>query len=402
MAGMRKLPSLSRARWLRTPSLQRVLHLIAEAGGEARVAGGAVRNALLKVPITEIDVATTLSPERVTEVCAASGLHVHPTGIDHGTVTVVSDDHTYEVTTLRHDVETDGRRAKVKFTDDWQADAMRRDFTMNAMYCDARGKIYDFTDGYRDALRRRIIFVGSPSQRIEEDYLRVLRFFRFHARFGKGAPDKSGLDACIRHRKGLDGLSAERVRQEMFKLMAAPGAVPTLKLMARSGILSHLLPYTENWRTIGRLPPDPLLRLAVLSAEPLTMRERWRLSNAEGKRIEAITSLMAPSPALRPSEQRAVLYHIGPEAWRDLVRIGWARSKAALDDRSWKRLLRLPDRWPIPVMPVSGRDLIAAGVTAGPDLGLQLRQLEDWWVASDFKSGKTELLKRVAWEKDGG
>jgi poly(A) polymerase len=392
---MSDLPSLSRTAWLKSPALQRVLTVIGAAGGEARVAGGAVRNALLKVPVTEVDIATTLSPERVTEACIAAGLKVHPTGIDHGTVTVVSDHHPYEVTTLRHDVETDGRRATVKFTDDWQADAMRRDFTMNAMYCDARGKIYDFTGGYKDTLRKRIIFVGSPAKRIAEDYLRILRFFRFHACFGKGAPDKAGLAACIRHRKGLDGLSAERIRQEMFKLMAAPGAVPTLKLMAKSGILKHLLPYTEEWRVISRLPVDPLLRLAVLSSKPLTMQDRWRLSNAEAKRLEALSALTAPSPALRPGEQRAMLYHIGPEAWRDLVKVSWARSRAAMDDTTWKRLLKLPDRWTIPGMPVAGRDLVAAGLTPGPDIGAMLRHLEDWWVASDFKPDKIELLKRL-------
>ena len=183
---MNKLPSFARVSWLRAASLQTLFAAIGDAGGEARVAGGAVRNALLKIPVADIDLATTLSPERTMQVCKAAGFAVHPTGIDHGTVTVVADHHPYEVTTLRHDVETDGRRAKVQYTDDWQADAMRRDFTMNALYCDSRGKLYDFTNGYEDTLRKRIIFVGSPAKRIQEDYLRILRFFRFHARFGKG------------------------------------------------------------------------------------------------------------------------------------------------------------------------------------------------------------------------
>lgn len=392
---MTGLPSLARVKWLKAPSLQRVFTAIAEAGGEARVAGGAVRNTLLKIPVSDIDLATTLSPERVMEVCKAQGMTVHPTGIDHGTVTVVSDHHAFEVTTLRHDVETDGRRAKVKFTGDWQADAQRRDFTMNALYCDARGKIYDFTDGYRDILRNRIIFVGSPAQRIEEDYLRILRFFRFHARFGKGAPDKAGLASCVLHRKGLGGLSAERIRQEMFKLMAAPGAVPTLKLMARHGILSHLLDHTEDWKVIARLPPDPVLRLAVLAVDPLAMKDRWRLSNHEGKRFEAIVSLMPPTPALRSNEQKIILYQMGAEAWRDLVQVAWTRSGAAMDDAAWKRLLRLPDRWAIPALPVSGKDLMAHGMNPGPQIGVTLKRLEDWWVASGFVAGKDDLLKRI-------
>lgn len=392
---MTKLPSLARAKWLRAPALQRVFAAIRDAGGEARVAGGAVRNALLKIPVADVDLATTLSPEAVSAACEAAGLTVHPTGIDHGTVTVVSDHHPYEVTTLRHDIETDGRRARVKFTDDWQADAARRDFTMNALYCDERGKIYDFTDGYRDISRNRISFVGSASQRIQEDYLRILRFFRFHACFGRGAPDKVALPACVRHRKGLDGLSAERIRQEMFKLLAAPGAVPTLKLMAKHGVLGHLLPYTEEWRVLQRLPPDPVLRLAILAAAPLDMKSRWRLSNHEAKRIEAVTTLLPPSPALRPREQRVILYRVGAEAWRDLVRIAWAGSKAALDDRAWKRLLRLPERWPVPKFPLSGRDLIVAGLKPGPTLGEHLQRLEDWWLASDFEPGKAELLERI-------
>ena len=392
---MTELPSLGRAKWLREPSLQRIFRIVSEAGGEARVAGGAVRNALLKIPVSEVDVATTLPPETVMEVCRAAGLGVYPTGLDHGTVTVTADHLAYEVTTLRRDVETDGRRAKVKFTGDWEADALRRDFTMNALYCDARGEIYDFTNGYRDISRNRIIFVGSPSQRIREDYLRILRFFRFHARFGKGTPDKAGLAACIRHRKGLDGLSAERIRQEMFKLLVAPRAVPVLKLMARHKILDRLLPYTEDWRAIGRLPADPVLRLFALAQDPQAMKERWRLSNAEGNRIAAISSLPPPSPSLRPREQRIILYQAGADAWRDAVRIAWARSKPAADDPPWKKLSRLADRWTIPTLPVSGRDLIAAGMSPGPDMGTALKRLEDWWVASDFKPGKDELLKRL-------
>ena len=392
---MTKLPSLAAEAWLTEPALQRLFATLAAAGGEGRVAGGAVRNALLGEAVTEVDVATTLSPEQVTAACAAAGMKVHPTGIDHGTVTVVVDHHPFEVTTLRHDVETDGRRAKVKFTDDWDADAQRRDFTMNALYCDARGTVHDFVGGWPDVQGRRVIFVGDPEQRITEDYLRILRFFRFHARYGHGAPDAAGLAACTRLKAGLDGLSAERIRQEMFKLMSAPGAVETLRLMAGQGILSQLLPYTDDWRVLERLRPDPLLRLAVLAQDPRSMPERWRLSNHEARRLEALVSLLPPSPALRPAEQRAILYHTGPEAWRDLVQVAWARSDAASGDAEWKNLLELADRWPIPVLPVSGRDLLAAGMSPGPEIGVMLSRLEDWWVASDFQPSRDELLKRL-------
>lgn len=392
---MSELPSLARAPWLTDPALQRVMTAIAEAGGEARVAGGAVRNDLLGEPVTEVDLATSLTPEQVTEACTAKGMSVHPTGIDHGTVTVVSDHHPFEVTTLRHDTETFGRRATVTFTGDWEADAMRRDFTMNALYCDAQGKVYDFTGGHRDILAKRVIFVGDPEQRIREDYLRILRFFRFHARYGEGQPDAAGLAASVRLRTGLAGLSAERIRQEMFKLMAAKGAVPTLRLMAEQGILSHLLPYTEDWHMLERLPPDPLLRLAALAREPLAMKRRWRLSNQEGRRLDAIARLVPPSPALREIERKIVLYQTGPEAWADLVRIAWARSGAAMDDEGWDDLLRLPERWQLPVMPVSGADLLALGMDPGPGIGATLKRLEDWWVASGFPPGKQDLLKRL-------
>ncbi len=393
--GMTRLPSLARARWLREPGLQQIFTAIAAAGGEARVAGGAVRNALFKVPVADVDVAATLPPERVMEVCKAAGMGVHPTGIEHGTVTVVAQHRPYEVTTLRHDVETDGRRARVAFHDDWERDALRRDFTMNALYCDARGKIYDFTGGYEDILQSRIIFVGAPAKRIEEDYLRILRFFRFHAQFGKGVPDKAGLAACKRYVMNLGKLSAERIRQEMMKLLAARGAVATLKIMAREGALKNIIPYTEQWRVLGRLPPDPVLRLAVLAAEPLTLKERLRLSNFEANRIATLLSAVAPSPELIPREQRKVLYRLGAHAWHDAVNLAWARSKASLDDAKWKRLLGLPRRWPTPAMPVNGKDLIAAGLSAGPELGHALRRLEDWWIQSDFKPNRDALLKRI-------
>jgi len=392
---MTELPSLAAEGWLNAPALQRLFVALAAAGGEGRVAGGAVRNALLGEAVTEVDVATTLSPEQVTAACTAAGMAVHPTGIDHGTVTVVVDHHPFEVTTLRHDVETDGRRAKVKFTGEWEADAQRRDFTINALYCDARGRIFDFVNGLPDVQNRRVIFVGDPEQRIREDYLRILRFFRFHARYGHGVPDPAGLAACARLKAGLDGLSAERIRQEMFKLMVAPGAIETLRLMAAQGILTHLLPYTEEWRVLGRLPPDPLLRLAVLARDPLAMPERWRLSNHEARRLQAIVDLMPPTPGLRPAERRIMLYQHGPEAWRDLVHLAWARSEAPLDDARWQELLELPDRWPIPSLPVAGRDLLAAGMSPGPEIGVMLSRLEDWWVASDFQPTRDELLKRL-------
>ena len=393
---MSKLPSLSRARWLKEPSLQRVFSLVAEAGGEARVAGGAVRNALLGEPIGDIDIATTLPPQKIMEVFKAAGLSVHPTGIEHGTVTVVVDHKPYEITTLRRDVVTDGRRAVVAFTDDWKEDALRRDFTINALFCDAHGKIHDYTNGYSDIRRKRIIFVGAPQARIKEDYLRILRFFRFLAAYEKMTTDSASLSACVRLKKGLLGLSAERIAREMFKLLVGPRAVPVLKLMAKHNVLKLIVPHTSEFRVLARLPPDPVLRAFVLAKKPLELRNMWRLSNEQARRIELLLLLgSALKPNWRENEQRRMLYAVGPQAWKGSVHLSWARSRAALTDRAWKRLLTLPSRWVVPSFPVTGRDLLDLGFPSGPDLGRELKRLEDYWVASDFKSTKDELLESI-------
>lgn len=389
---MKTLPSLSKAAWLNEPRLQAVMRVITQAGGEVRVAGGAIRNSLLGVPISDVDLATTMLPEDVMRVCKAAGFAVHPTGLAHGTVTVVNKGQPFEVTTLRLDVETDGRRAVVAFTDDWQEDALRRDFTINAMYCDTVGKIYDFTNGYTDVLRKRVKFVGAASGRIKEDYLRILRFFRFHARFGKGAPDKAGLAACVKLKSGLKKISAERIHSEMIKLLVAPRAIETLKIMAASSVLKTILPYTDEWRVIIRLPEDSLLRLFILAKKPNELKDRLRLSSSEALRISNLIAAPELSPKFSQPEQRALLYQIGVATWLDAVHVAWARSHAKLP---WQALLDLPKRWPIPKFPVTGKDLLAAGVQSGPTMGDVLQQLEDWWVASDFAPTREELLQRI-------
>ena len=392
---MSKLPSLSRARWLKEPSLQRVFALVAGAGGEARVAGGAVRNALLGEPIGDIDIATTLQPQEVMTAFKAAGLSVHPTGIEHGTVTVVVDHKPYEITTLRRDVKTDGRRAVVAFTDDWKEDALRRDFTINALYCDAAGKIHDYADGYADILRKRIIFVGAPAERIKEDNLRILRFFRFLAAYEKMTADSASLAACVRLKKGLLGLSAERIAREMFKLLVGPRAVPVLKLMAKHNVLKLIVSHTDEFRVIARLPPDPLLRSFVLAKKPEGLREAWRLSNNQARRIESLLQGTATTPKLRENEQQKLLYAMGSEAWRDSVHLAWAKSRASQTDRAWQRMLKLPSRWVVPSFPVAGRDLLDLGFPSGPDLGRELKRLEDYWIGTDFKSTKDELLESI-------
>ncbi|MEO6609880.1 MAG: CCA tRNA nucleotidyltransferase [Aestuariivirga sp.] len=390
-----KLPRLDDATWLREPRLQQVMAAILNAGEDVRVAGGAVRNALLGTPINDVDLATTMVPQDVMRVCKAAGFGVHPTGIDHGTVTVVNGSRTFEVTTLRRDVETDGRRAVVSFTRDFAEDAERRDFTMNALYCSARGEIFDFTNGYVDILKRRVKFVGEAETRIKEDYLRILRLFRFHAAYGEGTCDAKGLAAATKLRAGLKKISAERIAQEMKKLVVAPRAVAVLQVMAKVQILKLVFPHTDEFRVVGRLPTDPLLRLFVLAKRPLELKERLRLSNAEADRIEALKVAPAVSPTLSEQRARAQIYKIGIQASDDVTWISQARSKAKMDDPRWQRLRDLAAAWPVPSLPVSGQDLIAAGVKPGPSLGQQLRRIEDYWVAQDFRPGRTELLQMI-------
>ena len=386
-----KLPNLGKEKWLNEPRLQAVLAVL-NTGGETRVAGGAVRNALLGLPISDVDLATTLEPRDVMQLAKGAGFGVHPTGVEHGTVTVVNRAAAFQVTTLRRDVETDGRHAKVTFTKNFPEDSARRDFTINAMYCNRKGEITDYTDGYADILKNRVKFVGKASERISEDYLRILRFFRFHAAYGKGALDREGLAACKRLRKGLQQISAERIRQELLKLLAAPPAIETLQVMAKAGILKLILPYAEEWRVLKRLPVDPVLRLCVLGKEPNSLKDPLRLSNEEAARVASAVSSPTLSPTLREKERRALAYALGPEQWRDAAHLSFARSRAKLGDRAWAKLLRFADQWQAPTFPLNGGDLLLQGLAAGPQIGEMLRRAEDYWIASDFTANKKDLL----------
>jgi poly(A) polymerase len=398
------LPSLAHETWLTDPTLRRIFGALAVGGGEARIAGGAIRNALLGEPVTDIDIATTLTPDRIIAAAKRARIAARPTGIEHGTVTLVSAGRAFEVTSLRVDVETFGRKARVVFTHDWEADARRRDFTMNALYCSLDGEIFDPTMGYRDILRKRVRFVGDPSKRISEDYLRILRFFRFHASYGAGTPNAKGLAACIAFKSRLKHLSGERIRQELFKLLEAKRASETLKLMAAKKLLKVLLPHATDLKAVERmakidkvhgLKPDALLRLGLIAKTPMTLRKRLCLTNAEMRRLEAIAEHVAPQPKLRERERRAVLYYLGQEGWHDTVRIAWARSKDTIESTAWSKLLRFAVEWPVPRFPVSGHDLLVRGFRPGPALGNELVRLEDWWIASDFTQGKEELLRKL-------
>ena len=399
--------NLKGAAWLDGGPLARLLDALDRDGEEARAVGGAVRNALLGMPVTEIDVATTAIPQDVVRRAQAAGFKTAPTGIEHGTVTVIIDRQPFEVTTLRKDVETYGRHAKVAFGRDWKADAERRDFTINALSATRDGTVYDYVGGLGDLDARRVRFIGDPNRRIEEDYLSILRFFRFHAAYAGGHPDAAGLAACIAGRDGLDQLSRERVRMEMMKLLVAPRATPTLAVMSECGLLLRVLggvPYLAAFENVAKVEaaiataPDPVQRLAALGVMVAEDAERlWqklRLTNDEYKRLASMAEgWRRISPVLSEQAQRTLLYRVGPEAFTDHALLGWARSQASAHDAAWKDLATLPRRWSAPVFPLKAADFIKRGVAKGPALGEVLRAAEAAWIAAGFPDEQVALGK---------
>ena len=409
--------SVASADWFQNPNLRRVLALLND-GGEARIVGGAVRNTLMGLPVGDIDIATTLLPETVVERAAVAGFKSVPTGIAHGTVTLVVDGEPFEITTLRVDLETDGRRAEVAFGTDWEMDAQRRDLTMNGLYAGADGDVVDLVGGVADIASGTIRFIGDATMRIEEDYLRILRFFRFFAWYGRGRPDADGLRACARLKTGLAQLSAERVWSELKRLMAAPDPCRSLLWMRQSGVLSAVLPESEKWgidavfplvRTEMDLewPADPLLRLmAIVPPDPQRMAAlaaRLRLSRAEARRLTEWAGSETPADDLADTALRRLLYRGDPIAIADRLKLRLAqlRGKAEAEDTalvsagSVSRLLKVADNWQRPEFPLSGRDLKKRGLSTGPELGRELARLEDLWVDSDFTLGRQALLAKL-------
>ncbi|MGI8527457.1 MAG: CCA tRNA nucleotidyltransferase [Pseudolabrys sp.] len=401
---MMAAPSLAGAAWLNTGALARLLGALDRDGEEARAVGGAVRNALLGMKVGEIDLATTAAPEEVARRVEAAGMKAVPTGIEHGTVTVVADGAPFEVTTLRRDIETYGRHAKVAFGRDWKADAQRRDFTINALSASRDGTVHDYTGGLDDLAARKVRFIGDAKTRIEEDYLRILRFFRFHAGYGEGALDADGLAACIALRAGLEQLSRERIRMEFIKLLVAERAAPVLQTMADAGLLLialNCVPNVTHFSAMAALeralslPADPMRRLGALAmmivedAERLS--EKLRLSNAESAKL---ISMLENWRTLNPqNDGREILYRRGAERFIDRVLFAWARSGAPADDAPWRDLATLPQRWNAPDFPVKAADLMARGLAKGPALGAALKAAEAAWIAAGFPSGKSALDK---------
>jgi poly(A) polymerase len=391
--------------WLDQEPLSRLLELLDADGEEARVVGGAVRNALLGLPVVEIDIATTAVPDEVVRRAGKAGFNPVPTGIEHGTVTVVIGGKPFEVTTLREDIETFGRHAKVRFGRDWKKDAERRDFTINALFLARDGRLIDFVGGLEDIEARRVRFIGDPEARIREDYLRVLRFFRFHAAYGRGAPDAAGLAACIRARGELAALSRERVRAEMLKLFVAEHAVPALAVMGETGLLGSVLggvPLLASFANMMKaehalgLDADPIRRLAALAVfvveDAERLRERLRLANAEFRRLHAMGDRWWQiSPGRGEAAARVLLYGLGAENFRDRALLALARSQAKAGDPAWRELITLSARWTPPKFSLAAKDFLDRGIAKGPALGEALARAEAAWIAAGFPAGRSAL-----------
>jgi poly(A) polymerase len=375
-----------------------VLAALDQEGEETRIVGGALRNALLGRPAREIDLATTLLPEAVMARATAAGFRAVPTGIAHGTVTVLAGERTFEVTTLREDIATDGRHAKVRFGRDFETDALRRDFTMNALSTTRDGRLFDYTGGLADIAARKVRFIGEPARRIAEDYLRILRFFRFSADFGEGPLDCAGRSAAVRQREGLVSLSRERIHAELLKLLCARRAADVCADICADGLLHPLLALAPNPARLRRVvaigdgvPQDPLLRLAALCVklpeDAARLRERLRLSNTGAERLEgaalALTGLHGLNLPPRPDELRGLLFRHGRQAAGDAIILAQADARPGQDDE-WARARKFLQDTEVPRLPFSGADFIARGITEGRAIGEALRDLQARWMKAGF------------------
>jgi|SRR5215217_8227494 len=379
--------------WLTAPSTKAVMSALEAAGGAgcARFVGGCVRNALMGRPIDDIDIATTLQPEETERAIRAAGLKAVPTGIAHGTVTAVANRTPFEITTLRRDVSTDGRNATVAFTDDWSEDAARRDFRLNALYADVDGQVSDPTgQGVADAAAGRIIFVGDPETRIREDYLRILRFFRFFAWYGQGQPDAAGLAACRSMAPGMARLSAERVSKELMKLLAASDPRPAMRAMAEAGVLAEILPEAGDltlFEIAVDLDEDPVARLAALfPVDVEAMRRastRLRFANATRDRLVAFAQAASEIRLdMTDAQVRAAVYRRGWLAVSDALSRREVETPHRRDEA--RRMREVAKVWVPPRLPVGGNDLARLGVESGPETGRLLKAFEAAWIADDF------------------
>ncbi|MCX7281547.1 MAG: CCA tRNA nucleotidyltransferase [Alphaproteobacteria bacterium] len=398
--------------WMTAPETLAVMSAL----GDARFVGGAVRNALLGVSVMDIDIAVPMPPTESLARLKARGIKVVETGLDHGTVTAIAGTYAFEITSLRRDVETDGRHATVAFTDDWAEDAARRDFTINAVYASANGEIFDYATGVEDLIAGKVRFMGAAKTRIAEDYLRVLRLFRFHAWYGKGEIDAEGLRAAAEAKDKLKTLSAERVQKELLRLLEAGNPAPVLRVMAATGILTELLPGALSLPRLERLTEidaenlsarDAILGLAALLPDgdndaAHAIADALKLSNADSTRLEQALSGEKIPAQLAARDARRLLYRIGVARFRDKVLLQWAGAPKGAGVLQFRMLLEMADNWQRPRFPLTGHDVMQAGVPEGPDVGRVLARVEDWWVGGDFAAdeGACRDQLKVVIEKD--
>ncbi|MCF6320762.1 MAG: CCA tRNA nucleotidyltransferase [Rhizobiaceae bacterium] len=403
--------TLEHCDWLKSAALQQLFDVLEEGGEEIRVNGGAVRNSLLGESIGDVDLSTTLLPDAVLKRLEAAKIKAVATGLAHGTVTAIIDKHPFEITTLRRDIETDGRRAVVSFGKDWLEDAKRRDFTMNALYCDRHGQIYDPLGGYDDLMARNVRFIGDAGERIGEDYLRILRFFRFFAQYGNGRPDGEGLKACARLKTGIPQLSAERVWMELKKIIGVGDPSRALLWMRTTGVLTTVLPESEKWGIdfIRDLidaeqdlswPVDVMTRLQMMVPPVVDkmadLAGRLRFSKAEKRRVVEWAEASLPEGGVEKDEFGKQLYWGSQPGICDRLRGEIVRQRhRAANAEEWLELLDYAQRWKRPEFPLKGRDLEKSGMESGPKMGEVLKKLEKTWVASGFVTGKEELLRNI-------
>jgi poly(A) polymerase len=375
-----------------------LLGALSRGGVGARFVGGCVRNTIAGRPLDDIDIAVDKPPEDVMRALAAAQIRSVPTGIAHGTVTAIVDRRPYELTTLRRDVDTDGRRAVVAFTDDWLEDASRRDFTFNALYAESDGTLYDPFDGRADLAAGRVRFIGDADRRIAEDRLRVLRFFRFHAWYGKPPFDEAGFAACRRNAGTLSALSGERVAKELLRLLEAPAPADAVDAMAEAGVLDHWVPELAGTARLREMSvreewPDPVRRLAAVlpgDADATAIGKRLKLSTQQALRLSV---MLAHEPVIDIAG--------GPKAWRaDIYRLGTNlyidRLLLAVDSAGdWRGALRFARAWTPPELPVSGGDALKLGLAPGPKIGALIEEVERWWVGRDFTDGRAGCLAEL-------
>ncbi|MBY0293308.1 MAG: CCA tRNA nucleotidyltransferase [Alphaproteobacteria bacterium] len=395
------------ASWLSLPTLQYLFELFENEGAILRLVGGSVRDGLLGLPVNDIDLAVDRDPHWVTDLLEKNHIKVIPTGIDHGTITAILEKRPYQITTLRVDIKTFGRKAQVVFTEDWVQDALRRDFTINALYADKSGHLFDPTGGLEDLKARHIRFIGESSLRIQEDYLRILRFFRFSARFGRKPFDESGLKACEKYASHLTHLARERVTEEFLKILELPSPLYTLDRMKETGVLNYIL-HPKEWEDLAalvslekeaHLHPSALIRLAAFHSDLKEVKNHLRLSK---KQEETLFFLTKKHPSVTKTSYKQQVYLWGKAKTFDLALLQAAHrlaiAKISLKDATQflKHIHALLESWSVPLFPLMGRDLISRGIKEGKEIGTLLKTVETWWIAKDLQPDYKACLAYLA------